>query len=170
MKSPIRLRRMLLRRGDGLAYLERWGIQAPAIGGIFVHRMGAPDPGTHLHDHPYAFVTIPLVGGYTEERAEARQAPRYAAIAEQFIDTALHGHREHRRTLIPRLFRLDEAHRIVELDRAVVWTLVLLGPRRRRWGFYMPGGWIDETTYDATVHRDLWNEAPDAFELEGRAR
>jgi hypothetical protein len=60
-----------------------------------------------------------------------------------------------------RALRLDECHRVTELHAPVVWTLVLRGPRRRRWGFYLPAGWMHEHTYDDTVRAeraDLWNE------------
>lgn len=161
------LRRLTLRRADGRVYLDRWGAQI--IGdrlGIYLHKMSAPDPGIDLHDHPWTFITIPLWGGYTEERALCREAPGMAKIADRFPDTCTRGVVEHRRWLRPRMMRLDECHRITALDRPTVWTLVLRGPRRRKWGFYGPWGYLPEPEYDATIRagrRDLWSDQAAAY-------
>lgn len=152
---------MRLRRHDGSVFLERWGIEADRIGGVFVHQMSAPDPGVDLHDHPWWFFTIPLNAGYTEQRAPTREAPDLAMIAEEHPDTCTQGVVGKVRRWRPRLMRLDECHRITDLDRPVVWTLVVHGPKRRKWGFYLPAGWVDEHTYGRTVRakrRDMWDD------------
>lgn len=167
-------RRLKLRRADGALYLERWSLTVDRIGSIKLHKMEAPDPGEDLHDHPWTFVTIPLWGGYVEERAEIRTAHRWAHAAGLWADAAAkvakglpdagqgaRGFREHVRWLKPRMMRLDECHRIVVLDRPVVWTLVICGPKRRPWGFYLADGFMAESQYDATIRpqrRDLWDE------------
>lgn len=68
---------------------------------------------------------------------------------------------ENRRPWRVRTMRLDECHTITHLHKGTSWSLVLRGPRRRRWGFYMPDGYMDEREYDRTVRadrRDMWNE------------
>lgn len=153
-------RRLTLRRADGQVYLDRWGIGHDWIGRVLIHRMAAPDPGVDLHDHPWTFVSVVLWGGYVEERASIRLAPRYAMAAEE------HGHTM-RGTLVDRRpgsiarMRLDECHSIKRLHRRTCWTLVIGGPRRRPWGFYLPTGWMSEGEYDRTVRaerRDLWSD------------
>lgn len=161
-EKPGRLARLRLRRYDGAIYLDRWGIEHDRIGGIFLHRMSAPDPGDHLHDHPWAFWSVLLRGGYVEERAEARDASLLARIAEEYPDTCTPGVVERRSWLSGRLLRLDECHRITALTRRAVWTLVIHGPRRRSWGFFTQDRWVHYRTYDEThraEHRDLWSEA-----------
>ena len=147
--------RMRLRRADGRVYMDRWGFEWPRTNGrhplfgCFLHRFTAPDPGQDMHDHPWSFLTVPLVGGYEEERSDVRVASGCYGIVERV------------RRLRPRLMRLDECHRIIQLDRPVVWTLVIHGPWRRLWGFYTPNGWIESSVYDKSVRaerRDLWNE------------
>lgn len=160
-------RRMRLRRSDGRIYLDRWGFQFDQIGRIFLHRMDAPDPGVDLHDHPWWFASIVLWGGYTELRADTRDAPLFAGMAEKW-PTTRRGVEVERRVGSVRTMRLDECHTIVRLHRRRCWTLVIGGPRRRKWGFYMPHGFVGERTYDETVRverRDLWNEAPKDREL-----
>lgn len=171
--------RLRLRRADGLVYLERWGLESDRIGGIFLHRMDAPDPGVDLHDHPWAFVSIVLAGGYSEDRAPIREvarlahrarienAQRQAAVPGAFRKPV--GVLSDRRRWSVRLLRLDECHRVTSLHRTRLdvatrcWTLVLHGPRRGTWGFYRPAsGWMHYEEYDRTVrgsdHRDLWND------------
>lgn len=153
-------RRLTLRRADGQVYLDRWAIGHDRIGGIMLHRMTAPDPGVDLHDHPWWFLSVVLWGGYTEERAETRQAPELAMLAEA-MPTVSRGVPTRRPWGSARTMRMDECHRIVALDRRTCWTLVVKGPRRRRWGFYLPTGYMPEPQYDAEVRsqrRDLWSD------------
>lgn len=161
MASRSGYRRMRLRRADGAVYLDRWGLSIDRIGGIYLHRMTAPDPGLDLHDHPWTFVTIPLWGGYIEERSDTRTASLCAAMADRWARTCTRGVTGEVRCLRLRMMRLDECHRITKLRRRSAWTLVFRGPRRRGWGFYTATGYVDEHTYDVTVRadrRDLWNE------------
>jgi len=155
------LRRLTLRRADGRVYLDRWGIGHDRIGKIMLHRMEAPDPGIDLHDHPWWFTSIILWGGYVELRADTRDAPTLAAVAARWPDTCQPGVTVVRRPGTVRSLRLDEAHTIVHLRRRTSWSLVIAGPRRRRWGFYLPAGYMPEAEYDATVRaerRDLWSD------------
>lgn len=161
--SRIQWRRMTLRRADGDVYLDRWGIGAPKVGAIFLHRMEAPDPGVDLHDHPWTFISIVLAGGYIEERAHTRIACARAHAAERWpAPNRLRGTTEYRRRWSIRRMRLDECHRVTELLRRRSWSLVICGPVHRPWGFYLSDGWVDEHTYDTTVRahrRDLWDES-----------
>jgi hypothetical protein len=144
---------MRLRRADGTVYLDRWG-WGGSVAGLFLHRMCGPDPADHLHDHPWTFVSLILWGGYTEERADTRSAPLYAALARRWPGSCTPGAPEERRPLSVRLMRLDEAHRIVSLRRRTSWSVVLHLPRRRKWGFYTPEGYLFWQTYDEEGHRD----------------
>lgn len=101
---------------------------------VLVHRFTGSDPAPDPHDHPWGFLTIVLWGRYTEYC-------RYEYHGVPF--------------LMPRIvwgihFRSAEhAHR-VELNpdqRRPVWTLVITGPRRRKWGFYTAEGWVHWKKY-----------------------
>jgi hypothetical protein len=158
-------RRLRLRRADGQIYLDRWGVGHERIGRILLHRMDAPDPGIDLHDHPWWFVSIVLWGGYTEQRALSREAPFLAYVAERHPTTCTRGEVAERKPGSMRAMRLDECHTITRLRRRTSWTLVIGGPRRRGWGFYLPsgshGGYMSEAEYDRTVRaerRDLWSD------------
>lgn len=170
--------RLRLRRSDGRIYLDRWGFEVKALGGVFLHRMQGADPGEDLHDHPWWFVSVPLLGGYLEERAETRDAPGFAdaAVCADHIWQERHqirrGHLVERRPRRWRTMRLDEAHRIVELTRRQTWTLVVHGPTRRRWGFYLPSGWMLWRDYELSdegrrreMHVDITNVPDEAYRV-----
>lgn len=161
-RRPGIYRRLRLRRSDGQVYLDRWGVGHDRLGRVLLHRMDAPDPGIDLHDHPWWFMSIVLWGGYTELRADIRDAPVLAAVSESpGLFSCERGVEVVRPPLSARVMRLDECHTITRLHRRRCWTLVIGGPRRRKWGFYLPTGYVDEATYDATVRadrRDLWSE------------
>lgn len=154
--APAMIRRLRLRRYDGQVYLDRRGLTIDWIGGIYLHKMSAPDPGLDLHDHPWSFASLILWGGYTEERCEAREACNVAYLANVFVGVP----RGREVTWKPGSFHrlgLNECHRITKLTRRTCWTLVLRGPRVREWGFYAPDGWIKDEDYSAR-RRDLWTE------------
>ena len=149
------LRRLTLVGPDG-TFLDRRGIDLRLFG-IYLHRIVDEDPGRDLHDHPWPFVTLILSGGYTEERADARLAPLYAAVAEQSDGlapgvTSARGHeRSWRRWSIHRI-RMTDAHRITSAQPNT-WTLVFRGRKSRRWGFYLPTGYVDQERYDYAARR-----------------
>jgi hypothetical protein len=155
-------RRLTLRRGDGRVYLDRWGIVHDRVGGVLIHRMQASDPGVDLHDHPFTFLTIPIVGSYIEQRGDTRDACDRARNAERVASFDLpRGRVEERKRFRPKMLRLDECHRITHVFHGCCWTIVFRGPLRRGWGFYLPEGYMPEAEYFATVRaerRDLWAE------------
>lgn len=134
------IRRLRLRRGDGQIYLDRWGLGTKRLGGIYLHRMTAPDPGIDLHDHPWWFCSLILRGGYTEVRADTRSP--HLARTLTWGAGSIHS------------LGLQECHKIVVLKNKPTWTLVLRGPIVRKWGFYEPGGWVWHRESDHS-RRDL---------------
>lgn len=105
-------------------YLTRWRIVQTPWCALYLHRMERPDSRPTLHDHPWSFVSIILRGGYTEERLNLQD-------------------RLPRRRIIRRVnvMRRDDAHYIAELHRPKVWSLLLVGKRRRTWGYWEPSTW-----------------------------
>lgn len=143
------LRRMVLRRADGVAYLDRIRLVQTPWFGVYLHRFDAPDPGMDLHDHPWPFVTMVLSGGYTEVRCDSRWASPGNRPG---------GCLQHRRRFRPKVMRLTEAHTIVELDRLPTRSLVIVGRRQREWGFYEYGRWTPHAEYDDTRHHLVYQE------------
>lgn len=108
--------------GDTL-YLRRLRIVQTPFGGIYLHQINEPDKDYDPHDHPFNFISVILKGGYTE----AHGLP---------VDP-LHEVRRWGRWSIHRM-TTKEVHRILSLDESPTWTLVLVGRRKREWGFWNP--------------------------------
>lgn len=96
-------------------YLTRWRlVQTPWVA-LYLHRFDRPDSRPTLHDHPWPFASLVVWGkGYVE----------------------ISGLEKHRRVVrFLNLKRATDVHYIESLLRPVVWTLVLVGRRRRSWGY-----------------------------------
>jgi hypothetical protein len=104
--------------------------------GVYVHQLCRSDYDRALHDHPWPFVSIVLGTGYHEEH-------------DQTIDggTVLVWHPPGSVLLRPAEWR----HRVVIGDRPA-WTLVLVGRRQRRWGFWLPTGWCWWRTHNTALN------------------
>jgi hypothetical protein len=154
------MRRMILRRADEIAYLNRLRLVQTPWFGLYLHRMDAPDPGIDLHDHPWPFMSIVLRGGYDEYRAEIRAATAMANFAETWPTTCTPGHVNRRGWLSVRRMRADECHSIFRLHRTPTWTLMIVGRRFRDWGFYVPRsvyptGYVGHAFYESLERRQL---------------
>lgn len=130
----------ILDERTGELYLRRWRIVQTPWFGIYLHKIATPDKDRDLHDHPWPFLSIVLRGGY-DERIGVDTTE--AAIAERPPHTVM----VRRRWLSAAFRRSTDAHRITRLHRTPTWTLVLVGPRRRSWGFYTADGYVDWKTY-----------------------
>jgi hypothetical protein len=145
--------RMRLKMGDGAVYLNRWGVEHDRIGGVFLHKMEAPDPGTWLHDHPWVFWRLILKGGYIERSAHIHDSPRHRPGGWS--------HAVGRWTWSK--VDLDHCHTIAHLLKRTSWSLVIHGPKRmdreagKLWGFYTPDGWTPGTDY-RNEDREIWND------------
>lgn len=127
--------RLIHDRVSNLPYLERFYILPRwATLGLFrmvIHRFWASDDECDgLHDHPWPYCTIILSGGYTEYRHN--KPPRAAVPGSIIFAKARHLHR-------------------VKLlnENQVTWTLFIMGPRIRKWGFLVgePARWVHWKTW-----------------------
>jgi len=112
-------------RGDVL--LSRLRVVQTPLFAVYVHVHQRPDKDRELHDHPWSFVSIVLSGGYREVRDGLPLV--------------------HRRRWTAAYRRAEDLHRIAAVDPGT-WTLLLVGRRRREWGFVVPGeGWVHWETF-----------------------
>jgi hypothetical protein len=124
-------------------YLLRLRVLETPWFGIMVHDIIEPDTDYDPHDHPWAFVSVVLRGGYTEriwKKPLLRQS-KYAAAQESYTTYR-------RRWLTGSVHRMKRglAHKIEEVQPNTK-TLILHGPRRGSWGFYTSAGFVDWTEY-----------------------
>ena len=136
-------------------YLRRWYLITTPFGGINLHHILMPDsPSRGMHDHPYDFISIKLLGSYWENTIG--EVP-FGFVEGTFVVEHMEGEvnvKERRITYRP----ANMLHRITHLRRDKgVWTLVFMGRRKRNWGFRKPNQeWI------------AWNDKPGAVSHSGR--
>lgn len=110
--------KIISERHTDAPYLERISIfKIPGIFQIAIHRFWKSDDDGGLHDHPWLFwASRILEGGYTEHLPDGKTALRK-----------------------PGDFRVRNAwtrHRVeLPYEGAEVWTLFIMGPKVRAWGF-----------------------------------
>lgn len=118
-------------------YLTRYYLLRSRWLSVYLHQFHRSDEGTELHDHPWHFVAVILKGGYWEWlRTPSRHTPGLTFLEQ------------HWRPPGSILIRpAATAHRVeVDSDR-LPWSLVILGPIVRKWGFHTPSGWMHWKTH-----------------------
>lgn len=134
-------RHLRLRRADGNVYLDRRGIQTRWFN-VYLHHIGAPDPGRALHNHPWVFWSFVVRGGYTEQVSPAGS---WKACLRQ------------RRWSLHKM-PLSSWHRIISVEPNT-WTLIVTGPARQKWGFDTPEGFVPHGEYEFAGLATQDNEA-----------
>lgn len=103
---------------DGSVYLRRYKLVRSRWFNLYLHEILRSDADACFHDHPWWFWTLILRGGYVEHLPKGSFLRRPGRL---YFRPARWAHR-------------------LDLHRPA-WTLVLTGPRRRRWGFHTRDGW-----------------------------
>lgn len=112
-------KKFIIKGCDKQPYLIRYYLLKTRWLSIYLHHILRSDEDRELHDHPWSFWSIILWGGYWEHRPNG--IVRYEPGAMLWR---------------PRPW----PHRL-EVNRPA-WTLVIIGARRREWGFHTPQGWM----------------------------
>ena len=93
--------------------------------GIFLHKLCRSDHDRALHDHPWSFVSLILKNGY-KEIARLKGVSKDVDVVLQNVPGEI-------------LWRpANWTHRVIIEDGKPAWTLIFLGPRIRKWGFWVP--------------------------------
>jgi hypothetical protein len=125
------------------AYMLRWILKLPFTirlpGGwrfseIRLHKILRSDKDRHSHDHPFDFWSLLLTGGYDEVLPSSLLFDEFTA-RRRWLSVVRH--------------RGADAHRLI-LTRPV-WTLVLVSPKYREWGFHTEDGWVSHDDYENLV-------------------
>lgn len=137
------------RVGDDELYMQRLLAEfGPRRRSLRLHVIHREDTDNCLHDHPWAFWSVVLWGGYTEEIPAPDSTPEEAAAGYPRRVTL---------TVRPGTFRkmpFGYRHRITRLLKRVSVTLAYAGPiQAEEWGFYT-------TTGKLTWHDFVFNERP----------
>lgn len=142
---------------EKVPYMLRWIIFRCRWFSIMVHKFLLSDDDC-LHDHPWAFRTFILKGGYWEwrryddiplkeleklnfEQVERAIGPDGSLQVKRRFDAPCTLYR-----------KANTAHR-VEIDKPC-WTLVITFKKMRRWGFITKNGWVHHSQYNSNVKCD----------------
>ena len=132
-------RRIIMDRQDHEPYLERYYLlfnTRKHIGfNVFLHKFLKSDPD-EVHDHPWSYFTLILLGGYYE------WIPQFNADGTKICEI--------RKWRGPGHFRFSRAssyHRIELKPGVTAWTLFIPGTHTREWGFLVNNKWIHNDQY-----------------------
>lgn len=107
-------------------------------GALFLHAIVRSDGDRHCHCHPWWFRTFCLAGGYSEELGTFGSHRITGVRVLRLFRTRWNpAERVHKVTLNK---RRDGSER-------PAWTLVLVGPAYRVWGFHTERGFVDFKSY-----------------------
>jgi hypothetical protein len=115
----IRGRRIIIARNSSRPYMIRYYLIRTRWFAVHIHRILRPDDDEALHDHPWPFMAMPLIGSYHEVRPDAPPTVR--------------------RMFRPAFRSATDRHRISYVSPHLV-TLFIRGRRVRNWGFWPNSG------------------------------
>ena len=112
---------------EGVVHFRRWRLLSLPWFSIYIHGIYKEDLDKNLHDHPWNIFTLILYGGYyekTRKKTVLRKPGNYAYR------------------------KANKPHKIEKLYKPITYTLAIVGPRKRTWGYQLEGGWwIDNKAY-----------------------
>lgn len=136
----------IIAREDGKPYLIRWNLFECKLFSIKIHRILRSDYDC-LHDHPWAFVSVILRGGYVEHREIPQKT--LGSILGGFAVRVAPAH------IVSRIYhpgnilyrRATDKHKL-EIHQPCT-SLVITFKKVRPWGFWTKTGWVIHWKYDA---------------------
>ncbi len=108
---------------SGMPLLIRWNLFECRFFSIKIHKLLASDDGC-LHDHPWAFITFLLKGGYVEYTSKGSKVYSRFSL----------------------LYRPANYTHKLQIHQPV-YTLVFTFRKSRVWGFFTPKGWVEWFRY-----------------------
>lgn len=105
-------------------YLKRWVVNFGKFSIRLHHWIGSDDP-RYMHDHPWGFFTFVIKGGYTDVTETGEEHLGAGSL------TYRDAHHKH----------------TVQTDPGGAWTLLLVGPFKRKWGFWVDGEFVGVRKY-----------------------
>lgn len=105
-------------KGD--LYMNRLSIIQTPWFSIKLHKIHRPDRQRDLHNHPWSFLSVILLGHYVEDTVRGLRPCRVLNWKPANGSAGRHS--------------------IRRVSRNPVWTLVFCGPKVQSWGFWVDGG------------------------------
>lgn len=137
-------------KGKETTYLIRYILFKSRFGCIYIHRFmrsDADDP----HDHPWNFWTYVISGGYREvfyDKSKPKKLKtKFKSLWSREIRVRKPGSIAYRRATDIHQVVVDRPYDMHEVHLAP-FTICLMGPRLREWGFWVDSGkFVDWRTY-----------------------
>jgi hypothetical protein len=102
-----------------------WQAFLSKLPAVYLHQILRSDDDRALHDHPWANISIVLLGSYVEHTIAAGGIQSRARRLQGDVV----------------IRRAKAAHRL-EIDEGYCWSLFITFARVRHWGFHCPKGWV----------------------------
>lgn len=122
-------------------YLTRWFLIRTPVFALFLHQFIRSDEDRALHDHPWAFIVIPLWRGYYEHSEQACDCfwcRNHPTMPPRMFPTF--------RRVWPiigtRFRRATYRHRVELIDGRPSWSLFIRFRKQRVWGFWTATGFV----------------------------
>lgn len=133
----------IMTRDGSKLYLKRWIIFRTPWLSLYLHQFHLSDDPVP-HDHPWDFITLPLVKGYKEHffYMDPKEGWSHKLIK--------------RKPFVPAYRRGEDAHWVELHEDTKPWSLCILFKRRRAWGF-VEEDWANKHSYIWT-ESDAWLE------------
>lgn len=111
---------------SGKLHFRRWEILKTKWFSIWIHGIYAADQDKHLHNHPWDFKSIVLKGSYVE-KTESGFVRQYSGKIN--------------------IRNGANFHKILRLTSPAVYTLFIVTPPKRTWGYKVGDKFIENEKY-----------------------
>lgn len=122
-----------------------------------VHHWSCSDDQRALHDHAWTFVTLCVKGGYTDRSGRKdlvcsicgaqptwnHLCPEHGWVDLDEIDVTVD---DHLSAGSLRVRQAEHRHTVI-VDDGGAWTVLLTGPEKREWGFWVKGRFRKRNRY-----------------------
>ena len=139
-------------------YLKRWVINFGKFSIRLHHWIGSDDP-RYMHDHAWGFYTFVLKGGYTD----VTECPSCEGLGRSLGWRDPDTYERYRGAICTRCWGTGQKKEYlkagsltyrpalhkhtVQTDPSGAWTILLVGPFKRKWGFYVDGEFVGVRKY-----------------------
>jgi hypothetical protein len=123
-----------IRSKEGKLHFRRWQLLKTPWFSIYIHGIYAPDQDKHLHNHPWDYKSLVLKGSYIEETTVGTN------ILSPGTFTSRSG---------------ESYHKIKKLLTKSVYTLFIVTPVKRVWGYQVDGKWMHNEEYRKLKNQNL---------------
>ena len=123
-----------IRSKEGKLHFRRWEILKTRWFSIYIHGIYAADQDKHLHNHPWDYKSIVLKGSYIEETNNGVNILKFGTVTSRIG---------------------KDYHKIKSLLTKSVYTLFIVSPIKRIWGYQVDGSWVNHEEYRKRKNQNL---------------